>query len=172
MHIEVQDFVFKQFHNWRSGVENAHRKNFEVLEIGSLDINGSIKSIFTPFASDYVGIDVQEGPGVDIVADATTYVLDEAFDIIVCCEVFEHLENWKEVVYNSFINLKSGGIFIGTCAGEGRPPHSAIDEKPIRSHEYYQNVGNWNMTQTLEKAGFDFIMTETDKQDLRWVAIK
>lgn len=172
MHLAVQDFVFKQFHGWREGDSLSHRKNFVVLEIGSLDINGSIKSIFVPFASSYTGIDMQEGPGVDIVADATTFVKKDTYDIIVCCEVFEHLENWKHVVYNSYWNLKDGGMFIGTCAGEGRPPHSAIDERPIRSHEYYQNVGQWNMTQTLENAGFDFISTETDKQDLRWVAIK
>jgi len=40
--------------------------NKKVLEIGSLDINGSIRIFFdTP---SYIGVDVGEGRGVDIVA--------------------------------------------------------------------------------------------------------
>lgn len=167
MHLAVQNYVFKTFHLWRED-----RKDFDVLEIGSLDINGSIKSIFLPFSKSYLGLDVQDGPGVDLVADATKYDAFNTYDIIVCCEVFEHLEQWKEVVYNSYDNLKDGGFFVGTCAGEGRPPHSAIDEHAIRSHEYYQNVGEWNMNQTLEKAGFTFVSTETENADLRWFAEK
>ena len=169
MHMAVQNYVFKTFHQWRA---EGNTSKLDVLEIGSLDINGSIKSIFTPFSNSYLGLDVQEGPGVDLVADATEYIKPEAYDVIVCCEVFEHLEEWKKVVYNSYMNLKIGGVFIGTCAGEGRRPHSAIDANEIRNHEYYQNVGAWNMTQTLTKAGFNEVMTVTELADLQWTAIK
>ena len=41
-------------------------KNKKVLEIGSLDINGSVRTFFEN--CDYTGLDVGEGKGVDIVA--------------------------------------------------------------------------------------------------------
>jgi hypothetical protein len=35
----------------------------KVLEVGSLDINGSVRPLFTD--CDYMGIDLGDGPGVD-----------------------------------------------------------------------------------------------------------
>jgi len=123
-----------------------------VLEIGSLDINGSIRGLFNTLISDgglYFGIDLQAGPGVDFVADAARFKSDIGYDIVVCCEVFEHSSAWKEIVNNAHRLLCAGGLFIATMAGDGRPPHSAIDENPIRSWEYYKNVGQTEMDAAL-----------------------
>ena len=145
MHQAVTDWVFPAFHNWRDG-----RTHLKVLEIGSLDINGSVRSIFTPFAEKYIGIDTQAGPGVDIVASATEYLNPGYFDVVVCAEVFEHTPEWKKIINNSYVNLMDGGIFIATMAGEGRYPHSAMDEKPIREWEHYSNIGWWELNQALK----------------------
>ena len=145
MHQAVDEWVFTSFHNWRDG-----RTHLRVLEIGSLDINGSVRHIFKPFAEKYIGIDVQEGPGVDIVASATDYLSPEYFDVVVCAEVFEHTPEWKKIINNSYVNLMDGGIFIATMAGEGRHPHSAIDEYPIREWEHYSNIGWWELNQALK----------------------
>jgi hypothetical protein len=40
-------------------------KGERTLEIGSLNINGTVRNAFT--SSEYVGVDVGSGPGVDIV---------------------------------------------------------------------------------------------------------
>lgn len=41
-----------------------------VLEIGSRDVNGSIRSIFMDHGTEYyVGVDIEDGPGVDLVMD-------------------------------------------------------------------------------------------------------
>lgn len=145
MHQAVDEWVFSSFHNWRDG-----RTHLRVLEIGSLDINGSVRHIFKPFAEKYIGIDVQEGPGVDIVASATDYLSPEYFDVVVCAEVFEHTPEWKKIINNSYVNLVDGGIFIATMAGEGRHPHSAIDEYSIREWEHYSNIGWWELKQALK----------------------
>lgn len=145
MHQAVDEWVFTSFHNWRDG-----RTHLRVLEIGSLDINGSVRHIFKPFAEKYIGIDVQEGPGVDIVASATDYLSPGYFDVVVCAEVFEHTPEWKQIINNSYVNLMDGGIFIATMAGEGRHPHSAIDENPIREWEHYSNIGWWELQQALK----------------------
>ncbi|MDB0050250.1 hypothetical protein N9F31_02215, partial [Pseudomonadales bacterium] len=42
------------------------QQDLAVLEIGSYDVNGSIRSLFN--AQNYVGVDLVEGPGVDVVA--------------------------------------------------------------------------------------------------------
>ena len=145
MHQAVTDWVFPAFHNWRDG-----KTHLRVLEIGSLDINGSVRSIFKPFAEKYIGLDTQEGPGVDIVYDAAKYTKPNFFDVVVCAEVFEHTPEWQKIINKSYKNLVDGGIFIATMAGEGRYPHSAIDENPIREWEHYSNIGWWELNQGLK----------------------
>ena len=43
-----------------------------VIELGSLNVNGGLRHLFPP-ECDYIGVDLQPGPGVDVVADACTY---------------------------------------------------------------------------------------------------
>ena len=60
-----------------------------VLEIGSADINGSIRSFFP--GSDYTGVDLSAGPGVDVVASGHELALpDRDVDLAISCECFEH----------------------------------------------------------------------------------
>jgi hypothetical protein len=60
-----------------------------VLDVGGRWINGGVRELF-PNADPYVSLDIVDGPGVDIVADAATWVPDRAYDLVVCTEVFEH----------------------------------------------------------------------------------
>lgn len=127
----------------RAELPSAHPTGNRVLEVGSLDINGGVRHLFDDLTSGgglYVGIDAQSGPGVDLVADASVYKSPWPIDIVVCLEVFEHTSLWPKIIRNMHETLAPGGVFIATMAGEGRRPHSAIDEKPIRPWEYYQNV--------------------------------
>lgn len=167
MHNAAMEFIYTSFHNWKDD-----RTNLNILEIGSLDINGSVRPIFKPFQDNYVGIDMQEGPGVDIVVNAAKFINFEAYDIILCAEVFEHTPHWKQIIQNSYNNLVEGGIFIATMAGEGRYPHSAIDENPIRDWEHYSNIGWWELKQTLTNVGFKNIDVSVLGQDTRCWAVK
>lgn len=146
MHAEAYQWIEKSFNKW---VED--KKDLNVLEIGSLDINGSVRPIFANHAHMYLGIDPQAGPGVDLVADASTFSTGPLFHVIVCAEVFEHTPVWKDIVDRAYENLLEGGIFIATMAGEGRPPHSAIDENPIREWEHYENIGKRKLKKALKK---------------------
>jgi SAM-dependent methyltransferase len=167
MHNAAMEFIFTSFHNWK-----GDRTDLNVLEIGSLDINGSVRPMFKPFQGNYVGIDMQEGPGVDIVADAAKFINFEAYDVIVCAEVFEHTPYWPQIIQNTYNNLVSGGLFIATMAGEGRYPHSAMDENPIREWEHYSNIGWWELQQTLKKYGFENVNVSVSDQDTRCWAVK
>lgn len=167
VHSAAMEFVFTNFHNWRKNEDRL-----DVLEIGSLDINGSVRPIFKPFQASYTGIDMQEGPGVDLVVDAAKFINFESYDVIVCAEVFEHTPYWPQILQNSYNNLRPGGVFIATMAGEGRHPHSAIDENPIRDWEHYSNIGWWELQQTLKKVGFKDVNVNVLDQDTRCSAVK
>jgi hypothetical protein len=111
-----------------------------VLELGSLDINGGIRSLFAG-ANHYHGLDVVEGPGVDEVADAADWRPQQRFDVVVSTEVLEHAPRWPDVVCNAWAALESGGTLLLTCATDPRPPHSAVDGWGLRDGEWYANVG-------------------------------
>ena len=111
-----------------------------VVEFGSLDINGSVRGLFD--SDSYHGIDLQDGPGVDEIADAATWKADPFCEVncIVCCEVLEHAPNVHGIVENAYRNLSQHGLFVVTCATNPRKPHSAVDGGPIRPGEHYANV--------------------------------
>ena len=64
-----------------------------VLDIGSQDINGSLKQI-CPEEFKYVGLDFEEAKGVDIVIqDPYSFPFDDqSIDIVVSSSCFEHSE--------------------------------------------------------------------------------
>lgn len=118
--------------------------NSRILEIGSLDINGSIRRFFTDCF--YIGVDIAEGPGVDVVALGNELDFSsETFDMVISCECFEHNPFWWE----TFLNMirMSKGIVVFTCATEGRQEHGTTASNPECSPltveagwNYYQNL--------------------------------
>ena len=168
MHQAVLNWVSQSLLEW-----GPDANNLTVSEFGSLDINGSVRSVLEPRSSSYIGIDQQTGRGVDIVGDASTYIdtdLIEKVDVIVCCEVFEHTPKWREIVGNSYRHLRNGGLFIATMAGEGRHPHSALDENPIREWEYYANVGAWELGRAMRI--FSTYKVDVLGTDIRTMGVK
>ena len=97
-------------------------KNKKVLDIGSLDINGSNRDLFEN--CDYTGLDVGEGKNVDIISIGHLFNgPDNHFDTIISTEVFEHDMFYEETIKNVMRMLKPGGLFLFTCGAPGRPEH-------------------------------------------------
>jgi len=120
----------------------------KVLEIGSLDICGSVRTFFED--CDYIGIDVAEGPGVDVVCQGQDYTSEDGlFDIVLSCEAMEHNPMWKETFLNMIRLTRPGGMVLMTCASFGREEHgtsrtSSVDASPLSvsiGWEYYKNLG-------------------------------
>lgn len=114
-----------------------------VLEIGSLDINGTIRSYFT--GCGYTGIDVGAGPGVDLVCQGQDYNAPPAScDVVISCEVMEHNPYWKETFENMVRLCRPAGLVIMTCASAGRPEHGTTrttkSDAPLVEWEYYRNL--------------------------------
>lgn len=113
-----------------------------VLDIGSYDVNGSVRPFFAASA-EYVGIDSRDGPGVDVVSDARDYTSPKPFDFVVSTEALEHADNPADIPECAARCLAPGGLFILTAAGPDRPPHdvdgtgrqagsyTAIDKKTL-----------------------------------------
>src|SRR5437660_12882406 len=72
----------------------------KVLEIGSYDVNGSVRSLFSA-AHEYVGVDLQGGPGVDLIAFGNEIDHpDGSYDVTLSGSCFEHDPQWKETFRN------------------------------------------------------------------------
>lgn len=109
----------------------------DVLDVGGRDINGTVRDLFP---GSYTVIDLEPGPNVDVVGDVTEWDTDERFDVVVCCEVFEHTDKWQAIIDRAGELLRPGGRLIVTAAGPGRMPHSAHDGEELRDGEWYANV--------------------------------
>jgi len=66
-----------------------------VLDIGSLDVNGSYRDLFPPPAYSYRGLDIVPGKNVDVVAQGPynyASIADGSIDIIVSGQALEHVQ--------------------------------------------------------------------------------
>jgi hypothetical protein len=92
------------------------KEGSSLLEIGSRDRSGNSYRAWFPTISEYVGIDVAEGPGVDIVGDAhhLSRHIDRKFDFMFSMAVFEHLlMPWKVAIeMNRVLNVGGCALII------------------------------------------------------------
>jgi SAM-dependent methyltransferase len=127
-----------------------------VLEIGSADINGSIRPFFP--GSDYTGVDLSAGPGVDVIASGDELALpDRDVDLAISCECFEHNPRWCETFVNMHRMTKAGGIVLITCASRGRMEHGTTRTRPNESPgsqslgwDYYRNLNRVDFERRLD----------------------
>ncbi|OGI78917.1 hypothetical protein A3F19_01730 [Candidatus Nomurabacteria bacterium RIFCSPHIGHO2_12_FULL_37_29] len=79
----------------------------------TLEIGAYGKSTYGRFFPNKVGVDIREGPGVEVVA--SVYELpfnDNSFDVVLCMVVMEHLEDPKKAISEMKRVLKSGGTIL------------------------------------------------------------
>jgi Methyltransferase domain len=160
LHYTVRDFVEKCV---------EERGPFgRVLEIGSLDVNGGVRDLF-PNVREYWGIDIQDGPGVDQVVDATTHVTDRSYDCVVSTEVLEHVEDWRGIV--KCAANAAARVVIMTCAGPGRGEHG-MHGAGLIGDEYYGNIEPVDLQVELERYWYnvDVIFDDSYVPDVRAVA--
>jgi hypothetical protein len=141
-----------------------------VYEIGSRDINGSVRSLFTGLP--YLGIDLVPGRGVDIVGDALYYTPPTPPTTVVCCEVLEHSPNADALLRQAADVLQSGGVLIVTTADTERAPHSAVDGGALPPGEFYENLTAARVLTVCQRHWIQGIALEADGQDIRFMGQK
>jgi SAM-dependent methyltransferase len=112
---------------WASHISKEEVAGKQILEVGAWDVNGSLRTVLEPLQpARYWGIDIQPGAGVDEVCraeDLITHFGPERFDMIVCTELIEHVQDWKRVVSNLKQICKPQGLLIITTRSYGFPYH-------------------------------------------------
>lgn len=127
-----------------------------VLEVGSMNINGSVRSLFTG-VSGYTGIDIREGPGVDFIMNAHEIRFpDESFGLVICLEMLEHDDEFWLSMKEMGRVLKHGGILMLTARGNGFLPH----EFP---HDYWRFMPS-AFEKLINRAACDVLEIEEDWQ--------
>lgn len=125
----VRDFVLR------------HRDKLtgHVIEIGSHDINGSVRDI-VPQA---LGVDMRAGKNVDIVCLAEE-LLDhfppEEFDAVMSLDALEHIENWRGAMKAMWALLKPNGWLVMTMASQKKGRHGYPDDYWRASHEHVRSI--------------------------------
>ncbi len=98
-----------------------------VLEVGSCDVNGSVRSIVARHApTSYVGVDIKAGPGVDVVCPAGKLVEQfgaRSFEVVISTEMLEHVADWQVAVAEMKAVLRKGGRMILTTRSPGFQLH-------------------------------------------------
>lgn len=109
---------------------NLHRADIEgrdVLEVGARDVNGSIRAFVASRApATYLGVDIEAGPGVDRVCDATRLVAELgrwSFDVVIAMELLEHVRDWRAVVSNLKNVCRPDGLVLITTRSIGFKYH-------------------------------------------------
>lgn len=95
--------------------------NLSTLELGSLNVNGTVRPYFT---GPYIGVDKQAGNGVDKVMDANHLEFDdESFQTVVSTEMLEHDPSPWLTFQEVYRVLKPGGRLLLTTRGPMFEPH-------------------------------------------------
>ena len=104
----------------------------DVLEVGALHVNGSIRQVVEPLAPRrYVGTDARPGPGVDEICAAERLVErfgPESFDVVLATGVLEHIADWRAAIGSMKRVLRPDGVTLITTVSPGFPYHGYPDD--------------------------------------------
>lgn len=88
-----------------------------VLDVGSMEAKkgrGTYRSLLTKF--DYYGLDIAQGPNVDIIMEPYHIPFDNNYaDHVVCGQVMEHCKNPFKLMKEIARVIKPGGYFLGVA---------------------------------------------------------
>jgi ubiquinone biosynthesis O-methyltransferase len=137
-----------------SDIEDIKRLDFIVNSIKAmnnpeariLDIgcgNGNISLALGSLGYNVTGVDIDQ-MSIDTasgrnkysnvkfeVLDANSFVMNDAFDAVVCSEVLEHLSKPYELLESIYRILKPGGVFVATVPN-GYGPREMLITRPMQ----------------------------------------
>jgi chromosome segregation ATPase len=109
----------------------------KVLELGSYDVNGSLRG-HAPKTTEYVGLDLEAGPGVDFVVEPGKPwpVEDDHFDLVLASSVFEHDPMFWLTFLQMVKKARTGGyIYISA------PSNGSVHRYPEDHWRFYPDSG-------------------------------
>jgi len=120
-----------------SFVKNYVGVNSKVLEVGSYDVNGGIRS-HVDFPVEWLGVDLTKGPGVDLVLE-DPYALpfeENLFDVVVTSSTFEH-NAFFWLTFQEMVRVckKNGLIYVNA------PSNGLVHQFPIDAYRFFPDAG-------------------------------
>jgi SAM-dependent methyltransferase len=146
------------FATYASRIENPL-----VIDLGSQDVNGSLKSFVTP-GMRYVGVDFMAAKGVDVIID-DPYSLpfpDGSVDIVVSSSCFEHSEMfWLLFLEIQRILKPTGLLYLNV------PSNGMFHRYPVDCWRFYPDSGN-ALARWARRSGYKTSLLEsfTSEQEL------
>lgn len=109
-------------------------KQRRVVDVGSNNVNGSYRPLFTTFDVEYIGLDLAHGEGVNIILnDPYAYPLDdEVADIVISGQMLEHCEFfWR--AFEEMVRVLSPDGYLILIAPSAGPIH----RYPVDCYRFY-----------------------------------
>jgi SAM-dependent methyltransferase len=107
----------------KSFIKKEEVRDKSVIEVGSYDINGSLRSVVNAYGpSSYIGVDLEFGHGVDQICSVEELINKfgcDRFDMLISTELLEHVQNWQTAIHNMKSILKPGGVLLITTRSKG-----------------------------------------------------
>lgn len=173
----IRDYeVFKRT-NYR---RPAARKFSRVLDVGSLDINGCMgtynflqpggklwmEEIAAFPGAGYCGLDIMDGPNVNVVGDAHAMpFVDANFDLALCLNMLEHDTDGEATLREIYRVLEPRGELVLVCTNEHGAEHAHLGGG---QKEFFRHWPEDELKAVLHAAGFTFVHFTHGGDNLVW----
>lgn len=99
----------------------------DILEVGSLNVNGSPRDVCGEKYASYVGVDLTAGPGVDVVCSVEDLLKvptgQRTYHVVISTEMLEHVHDWKVALFNLMSVVAENGVLVLTTRSPGFEYH-------------------------------------------------
>jgi len=142
---------------------NTKKDDIKILEIGAQIGGFNIRSL-SPSNSEYIGVDISQYPGVDVVlTDEYTFPFeDNSFDFVISSSCFEHIDFFWVSFLEILRVLKPNGLFYLNAPSTGD-----YHKYPIDSWRFYPDSGNslvkWGKRNNINCALLEYYTSDKDK---------
>lgn len=130
-----------------------------VVEVGSYNVNGSVRGGIEALGpASYLGVDISEGPSVDLVANVEDLPgqFPKGFDLVISTEMLEHVDSWKAAIRALVLLVAPGGALALSTRSLGFP-----------YHPYPQDTWRYSpaeMREILTDAGLSVVSSDDDEE--------
>lgn len=130
--------------------------DINILDVGSYDVNGSYKHLFSEDRFNYKGLDMEEGPNVDIVLknpyDWDALATDQ-FEVIISGQAFEHTEFFWITMSEMTRVLKKDGLLCIIA------PNGFVEHRyPVDCYRFFTD----GMTALARYVGLEILHAHTN----------
>jgi len=104
------------------------KQDLKIMDIGSLNLNGSYEELFTKW--EYIGVDIVAGNNVDIVLEDPykwQEIETDSVDVVISGSAFEHIEFFWLTMEEIVRILKPGGVCCIIAPSSGPMHHHPVD---------------------------------------------